>query len=298
MSRKRCRRQTLHGLRVNQTSKACTNLFLFCSIAKFASCSFSVEEWKMSSRYVCVECEEKAELLYSNFPGSNNIRIEHCPSCGQPVDSYVEYDVSLILLDMMLLVRPVWRHVLFNHDTARLHWKLAVVCLFCDGYMKWVTASREDEALRALNSTDIVFQAAMQIQLYVFTFVSALELAAFLLLTVALYWFVRPLIRKSASNVDAIVRCLLLASTGKVLYIPAIIWLQAGSAIYLQLILVYVVLCGALALSLTVKCSYMQALMVIILAFFWSALIMKPVGEWLYQLDLHLLTVWGSFSFT
>jgi len=242
--------------------------------------------------FVCVECEATADLQYSNFPGSSNIRIEHCKKCGQPVDSYVEYDVSLILLDMMLLIKPVWRHVLFNKDTKHLHWKLAVVCLFCDGYMKWVTASHSDSSLQHLNDTDIVFQAAMQIQLYVFTLVSALEMTVFLFLIVGFYHALKPLIaRDNSISVSTILRCLLLANTGKVLYIPAIIWLQAGSTIYLQLILVYVVLCSALAFSLTVKCTFLQALMTIIFAFFWSTLIVTPIGQWLYELDLHLLTL-------
>ena len=242
--------------------------------------------------FVCVECEEKADLLYSNFPGSNNIRIEHCKKCGQPVDTYVEYDVSLILLDMMLLIKPVWRHVLFNKETKHLHWKLAVVCLFCDGYMKWATVSNTGSSFPNLNDTDIVFQAAMQIQLYVFTLVSGLEMLAFLILTVGFYHVLKPLISYNNSiAVATILRCLLFANTGKVLYIPAIIWLQAGSTIYLQLILVYVVLCSGLAFSLTVRCTFMQALMIIIFAFFWSTLIMKPISQWLYDLDLHLLTV-------
>ena len=244
--------------------------------------------------FVCVECAAQAKLLYSNFPGSNNIRIEHCKNCGQPVDSYIEYDVSLILLDMMLLSKPVWRHVLFNKETKHLHWKLAVVCLFCDGYMKWVTASHHDKTLQTnSNDTDIVFQAAMQIQLYIFTFVSGLELLAFLILTVAFYFLLKPLASQANDtkiiDISAILRCLLLAGTGKVLYIPAIIWLQTDSAVFLQLTLVYVVFCSSLAFSLTVKCSFFQALSIIVFAFYWSIVFVKPVGEYIYSLDLHLM---------
>ena len=248
--------------------------------------------------YVCVECGTVVDALYSTFPGSTNIRIEHCKNCGQPADSYIEYDVSLILLDMMLLSKPVWRHVLFNVDTKYLHWKLAVVCMFCDGYMKWVIAAKSERNQQSLaNANELVFQAAVQIQLYVHTFVSCIELAMFLCLSIFLYCYLEPIISKHQNlfsvhikpvSAIKILRCLLLASTGKFLYIPAIIWMQADSTSYLQLILLYVVLCSSLSLSLTIECSFFQAFVIIMYSFFLSILFAIPISKWLYSLDLHL----------
>ena len=270
----------------------------FCAYLQISVLKFGVDDiWVNRMTFICIECDAKADLLYSHFPGSNNIRIEHCKKCGQLVDSYVEYDVSLIFLDLMLLSKPVWRHVLFNEETKFLPIKLAVICLFCDGYMKWATAAQSDqEGIEKWNDTDIVFQAVVQIQLYIFTLVSGLELLAFLFLCVAFSYAFRPMMVKTnqsdleTPSVCKILRCLLLAATGKFLYIPAIIWLQADSPIYLQLILLYMLVCSALAFSLTVNCSFFQSFMIVSYSFYLSILLIKPIGELLYQLDLHRLT--------
>lgn len=241
---------------------------------------------------ICVECGTPVEALYSNFPGSANIRIELCKICGKPIDPYIEYDVSLILLDLMLLSKTVWRHVLFNVKTNHLHWKLAVVCCFCDGYMKWVTGAPFKEEKFVAN--ELVFKAAAQIQLYIYTLVSLVELFAFLLLTVFFYFVLKPLLNNCSftgdkySLVASIFRCLLLASTGKFLYIPTIIWMHDGSMSYLQLILLYVVFCSAISLSLTVECTLFQALIIVVYSYFFSILLVLPFSKSLFTYGLYL----------
>jgi len=39
------------------------------------------------------------------------------PSCSAPADPYVEHDALLVALDLILLKRGVYRHLLFNRGT-------------------------------------------------------------------------------------------------------------------------------------------------------------------------------------
>ncbi|KAI0298854.1 Arv1-like family-domain-containing protein, partial [Russula brevipes] len=55
--------------------------------------------------------------LYTIYHSVNNVRLEQCPSCRAPADPCVEHDALVIALDLILLKRGVYRHLLFNRDT-------------------------------------------------------------------------------------------------------------------------------------------------------------------------------------
>lgn len=43
-----------------------------------------------------------------------NIRLTRCSKCGKVADKYVEYELLLVLTDVVLHKRPAVRHMLFN----------------------------------------------------------------------------------------------------------------------------------------------------------------------------------------
>ncbi|CAK8678268.1 unnamed protein product [Clavelina lepadiformis] len=267
------------------------------------SAASNVEESSSQDKgkYVCVECEAPSDKLYSTFPGSGNVRIEHCKKCKEPVDRYIEHDVTLQLLDLLLLSKPVWRHVLINQETTYLHWKIAVICLFCNGYMKLITSSSLNEfnPNKSMNDDDFVFQAAKQVELYVLSFVSGLELMAYLLFVLffnylmvkckpfnGLTWKKMRLGFMEKPTSMEIIRCLLLSGAGKLLFIPAIIWAQGESPLYLQMIIFYVMLCSSLAFSLIVNCSLVKGIFIIVLSNVFGISFIHPIDMWLRSLDL------------
>jgi len=66
---------------------------------------------------LCTNCAETVDYLYTLYHSVNNVRLEQCPSCRAPADPYVEHDLLVIALDLILLKRGVYRHLLFNRGT-------------------------------------------------------------------------------------------------------------------------------------------------------------------------------------
>jgi hypothetical protein len=66
---------------------------------------------------LCTHCAESVPYLYTLYHSVNNVRLEQCPSCRAPADPYVEHDPLVIALDLILLKRGVYRHLLFNRGT-------------------------------------------------------------------------------------------------------------------------------------------------------------------------------------
>jgi hypothetical protein len=92
---------------------------------------------------LCTNCAEAVPYLYTVYHSVNNVRLEQCvrlpspplfdvarpsynrltcpfpfqPSCRAPADPYVEHDSLVVALDLILLKRGVYRHLLFNRGT-------------------------------------------------------------------------------------------------------------------------------------------------------------------------------------
>ncbi|EJD06744.1 Arv1-domain-containing protein [Fomitiporia mediterranea MF3/22] len=63
---------------------------------------------------ICTTCTYKISHLYTVYESANNLRLEQCPKCLNFADPYVEHDSLTLLLDLILLKRDVFRHLLFN----------------------------------------------------------------------------------------------------------------------------------------------------------------------------------------
>ena len=101
---------------------------------------------------VCVNCGTPVDKLYLQFGGG--YRLHKCAACGEVADKYVEYERALVVIDLVLLKRAAFRHLMFNVETTRtalLH--LAAASVGIDAVMKWVLlhsrAAAEAAAARA-----------------------------------------------------------------------------------------------------------------------------------------------------
>uniref|UniRef100_A0A7S3LK37 Protein ARV n=1 Tax=Aplanochytrium stocchinoi TaxID=215587 RepID=A0A7S3LK37_9STRA len=70
--------------------------------------------------FCCVECGSdkngsKAYIEYSK----GTLKLKRCVDCGNLVDKYVEFEWLLIIIDMMLLRLPPFRHVLRNVEISK-----------------------------------------------------------------------------------------------------------------------------------------------------------------------------------
>lgn len=90
-------------------------------------------------RMICVECGKPCQQVVKVF-GSQNIRLTRCRSCNSTADKYVEYEIVLIFLDLLLHKIQVYRHLIFNRlpysesGIPRVLWKFLFVLLVLDTY--------------------------------------------------------------------------------------------------------------------------------------------------------------------
>ncbi|RPD60012.1 Arv1-domain-containing protein [Lentinus tigrinus ALCF2SS1-7] len=63
---------------------------------------------------ICTSCATPTPYLYTVYDSKYNFRLEQCMHCQAFADPYVEHDTLTLLLDLILLKRDVYRHLLYN----------------------------------------------------------------------------------------------------------------------------------------------------------------------------------------
>ncbi|XP_044756611.1 protein ARV 2 isoform X2 [Coccinella septempunctata] len=87
------------------------------------------------SSYICINCGSKVENLFRKY-SPTVLKLTNCEKCHRVADKYVEYDVIIIIIDLILLQQRAYRHILFNSNYKNL-WKLSVIILLIDTYIDW-----------------------------------------------------------------------------------------------------------------------------------------------------------------
>ncbi|KZS91732.1 Arv1-domain-containing protein [Sistotremastrum niveocremeum HHB9708] len=67
---------------------------------------------------ICITCTKPLPYLYTLYNTAHNLRLESCENCGNFADPYIEHDAFVIVLDLILLKRGVYRHLLFNRGSV------------------------------------------------------------------------------------------------------------------------------------------------------------------------------------
>ncbi|KAI0076185.1 Arv1-domain-containing protein [Panus rudis PR-1116 ss-1] len=67
---------------------------------------------------ICTNCSHPVPYLYTVYSTASNLRLEQCSNCHKFADPYVEHDTLTLVLDLILLKRDVYRHLLFNRGTG------------------------------------------------------------------------------------------------------------------------------------------------------------------------------------
>lgn len=66
---------------------------------------------------ICTTCTTAVPFLYTVYESAYNLRLEQCTRCRAFADPYVEHDTLALVLDLILLKRGVFRHLLYNRGT-------------------------------------------------------------------------------------------------------------------------------------------------------------------------------------
>ncbi len=89
---------------------------------------------------VCVECGSPVSSLYKEVR-KGDLRLTTCAECHRIADKYIEWDVQLLIIDLILQRPQVYRHILFNrfkaYNMTRQVFKFLIVTLAFDSFDRW-----------------------------------------------------------------------------------------------------------------------------------------------------------------
>ncbi|VDO12596.1 unnamed protein product [Rodentolepis nana] len=92
--------------------------------------------------YVCICCGAEVEKIYTQY-SKEIINFQLCKICGRIVDKYVEYDFTIVAIDLLVCKIEAYRHILRNIEIPRLFHLLLLSCLLC-GFLGWICTENFD----------------------------------------------------------------------------------------------------------------------------------------------------------
>ncbi|XP_071503010.1 protein ARV1-like [Diadema antillarum] len=232
---------------------------------------------RVKSQFRCIECGSSAEEVHREY-GNGIIKISHCVSCKQVVDKYVEFDPVIILLDALLFKPQAYRHILFN-NVISFHWRISIVCLLCDAYMKWAHSSGDSNQ----DDSRPFLHYALQWDFYAMFLVAGLELAGFMLGVIGMCWIYAKYTHRDLwlSGYCCLLRALLLSSAGKLLVIPAVIWGENHVFTTYLLTKLFMAAASTRAVAVILDCHHATSLLLVLCGFTTELLLgqVTPVVE-------------------
>ena len=92
---------------------------------------------------VCIECGEplpaSVTKLYHErlFKKTKILKLVQCERCDAVCDKYLEYEGTLLLLDVGLQNKSALRHLLINEDHSAAILKVSLLTLIIDAYCRY-----------------------------------------------------------------------------------------------------------------------------------------------------------------
>ncbi|KAJ2083927.1 sterol homeostasis protein [Coemansia sp. RSA 988] len=180
-----------------------------------------------NSRLVCIECAQPVSSLYTVY-GASHIRLTQCEHCKSFADKYVEHDVIVMFIDMLLHKPQVYRHLLVNHLEFRQPFiehnvgKLGILLILFNVYIDWF---RLEEGGRLRGHSELLFgkQHSFSVQYLFILGVSCIDAAALLVGILAASVIHQRSIAQ-ARRWAAISTALIISNFAKVLVILLVIW--------------------------------------------------------------------------
>ncbi|XP_011146512.1 protein ARV1 [Harpegnathos saltator] len=204
--------------------------------------------------YVCINCGAECKELFRRYCPSV-LKVLKCEECGLSADKYIEYDPVIVFVDLILIEKPAYRHLLYNSD-FKSYWKLSVILWLAESSRAWSSCETNKAELTA-SKIDLVHNDALQDECNFYNLLlhTALAFAAFVcavVIVTELKWFI---IREKPYkySVRDLSYALITGGCGKLLGLLGIVWRHIASGPYYILIQGYTVLCLLTAYSVVCK---------------------------------------------
>ncbi|CAG7859638.1 hypothetical protein BRARA_K01134 [Brassica rapa] len=137
----------------------------------------------MAKEKRCVECGHKVKsLLIQYSPG--NFRLMKCENCNEVADEYIECELMIIFIDLILHKTKAYRHLLYNVFTQEtvyvqhLLWKLVLAYLLLDTYRSLLLRRTSDESSVPISFVLASLQVLVNVLSANFAFVLSFALAS------------------------------------------------------------------------------------------------------------------------
>lgn len=160
-------------------------------------------------------------------------------------DKYIEYDPVIVFVDLVLIEKPAYRHLLYNSD-FKSYWKLGIILWLAESFRAWSSC---DIGQAKLTTWEVIFapndMPKDDCNFYNSLLCTALAFAAFIcavVMVTELKWlFVGE--KPYKYSVKDLCYALIVGGCSKLLGLLGIVWRHMASGPYYVLIQGYTVLC-------------------------------------------------------
>lgn len=163
-------------------------------------------------------------------------------------DKYIEYDPAIILVDLILLKRQAYRHLLYNCDITSC-WKLVIILWLIESFRNFFLCNNSNQYVQYWK----IFQSNVngECNLYLILFNTAFALATFvfaIIFCTKVKWHLYPNNPNKCSAIQ-LMKALIIGGSGKLLGLLEITWGHIFLTPHYLLILGYTLLCLLTAYS-------------------------------------------------
>ncbi|XP_077286528.1 ACAT-related protein required for viability 1 [Arctopsyche grandis] len=247
----------------------------------------------------CVCCGCFAGPLYRRY-GKHALRLTQCTFCGSVADKYIEYDPFIIIIDLVLLSTDAYRHVLYNTE-FKAFWRMFLMLVAMETYVDWSNGylSKHQDVTDSKNISDEVkiskdkFPDNMDEEiLYEFGGIficSLLATLAFIgIIFIFSLYFGLPSLVKGKVDYLLIWKAITLASIGKFLMLPVLIWgSDYDRSMHSILVFVYVSLSLIHIQSVIFQCSISKSILILSMSYIMRLTVssnLRSLGKFLYNI--------------
>lgn len=223
---------------------------------------------KTQGRFFCINCGEEINSLFKKY-SETVLKLSECAKCKQIADKYVEYDVVIVIIDLILFNTQAYRHILLNSEFKNF-WKLSVILVLIESYSHWALSNRNlskicnnsNKTEPSLNDFDMNME---DLKFYII----CVNVAIAWLCLIIWIWFITKMYEKffakntSEMTFILVMKTITLASMGVFLQLPSIIWDISLYSYHLHFITLYTCLSQLLAYRVMCNCPKAWCLFVI-----------------------------------
>lgn len=219
--------------------------------------------------YICINCGTETEELYRRYCPSV-LKVLKCVSlyvnfilnnffflfnvllqvkCGLLADKYIEYDPVIVFVDLILLEKQAYQHLLYNSN-FKSYWKLMVMLWLAEAFRAWsfCESVNSQKTNKNIGNRD-VFQG--NCNFYILLLQTAITLTVFIatvIIVTELRWMLSRK-RPHKYNAKDLTRALIVGGCSKLLGLLAIVWEPIELDLHYIFVQGYTVLCLMTAYS-------------------------------------------------